>query len=279
MLTTIALLDTSTTTDDDIAQVTTAEIVPIIELTVNEVDGNDVTMGMTSTSPLLRTEDYIPMTPDEALIYYGVELPIGEIFPNFGLTDSRFGIYANENGAYRDANGFTYANGEQSLEIMLSKAMTVGSGIAYYVKLEDDRLEFSTVNGRELAVFHYTGDGDHFHVHFFQNGVIYHVTSNNIPRDDFAGVLAVLVDGGESVFASRALTGSVTAIDANAGLITVSPDEGQGYRGYVVYPPPEEMEKMTKLPSGQRIVITYAGEPATAGCIWRQQLVGIGAVD
>jgi len=283
---------------------------PAVELRFNELD-KEPDMGVTSLFALM-TEDFVPMTREELLNYYGVSLPVEELFPLLSNlepegTGSDWGIYRREGGdIYWDGNtfSFTSADGVLGVSIALDKAFHLPSSPW---ELPGDELRFTSVNGWELALFRYPDEaGDQiFCTEFRQNGVNYRVTGKNLAEGEFAALLEALLEpradfapgevrtvtgtytGGLSrqTLTSTQLDGSTGGTSTDTfvtyrgplGLLTV--DGGSGYPSLSIELTPEQAAQLqfAGLALGDQVTVRFTGEPATIGTVWNQQLVSIEA--
>lgn len=281
---------------------------PAVELRFNEL----IEAPQESVISLfaLMSEDFVPMTWEELLDYYGVTLPVEELFPLLSNlepegTGSDWGIYRREGGdIYWDGNtfSFTSADGVLGVSIALDKAFHLPSSPW---ELPGDELRFTSVNGWELALFRYPDEaGDQiFCTEFRQNGVNYRVTGKNLAEGEFAALLEALLEP-RADFAPgeiRTVTGKVTVgiskqtltaaqLDGSStstdtfvtyrgplGLLTV--DGGSGYPSLSIELTPEQAAQLqfAGLALGDQVTVRFTGEPATIGTVWNQQLVSIEA--
>ncbi len=154
--------------------------------------------SFTSAGILLLEEDYIYMTDDELLDYYGVSLPIEEVLPSLKKqkqsTNGYNGIFKNETrGVYFDNNAFSFSNedGTKKLTVVLAKGHYPFNSIN---KAYDHKLKQSEVNGVNMIIANYTSDGaDMYYAEFMFNGNGYNIYAENMLKDEFANVLDILV--------------------------------------------------------------------------------------
>lgn len=280
---------------------------PAVELRFNELIEEPLTVY--STFPLM-VEDFVPMTRQELLNYYGVSLPVEELFPLLSNlepegTGSDWGIYRREGGdIYWDGNtfSFTSADGVLGVSIALDKAFHLPSSPW---ELPGDELRFTSVNGWELALFRYPDEaGDQiFCTEFRQNGVNYRVTGKNLAEGEFAALLEALLEPREDFApgAVRTVTGKVSVGickqtltasqldgDASAGTfvevsyqgpLILSVNDGGSYSSLHIELTPEQAAQLqfAGLALGDQVTVRFTGEPATIGTVWNQQLVSIEA--
>lgn len=251
----------------------TATIAPEVSLKLNEIEAPEAMYAQIA----LLSQDFVAMTHDELLTYYGITLPVTEVLPNLTClaASEGYGIYESANrGVYYDSNCFVFSDstGTQRISVTLAKAF---KHTYDFFDLTAEELQFTEVNGRALAVFHYRAeDGcDCYYTEFLQNDVAISVASEHITQEAFAACLQALVGNGPlSAREPHRVVGEITFTDHYAHTIGVKLDEGQGYEAITVHLPAGAVESYA---IGQRVTITFTGEPATIGYLWPQQLVGI----
>ena len=245
-----------------------------IPLALNEIAPPQVVTGGID----LSGEDYTAMTVEELLAYYGAELPIAQAFPEFTLDPGGYGIYQREEGGvYYDGNLLVFSDGEGT------RRMTVGLGkvtkrIYDLFTLSGDELRFTAVNGRELAVFHYTDETGQscYYTEFLQGDVAFLVGGENLSPGVYGQLLQLLVEEKQEEGTTHTISGRITAVDPYANHIGITLDEAaapQHSRGYGVDLP--EGMSAEEYALGDWVEVTYRGEPATICTIWAEQLVAI----
>lgn len=253
----------------------------------------------------LMTEDFVPMTRQELLDYYGVELPVEELFPQLSAVGSEEGggfgrgIYRRASGdIYFDGNtfSFTSTDGIQAVNIALDK---VSHMPASPWELIGDELCFTDINGWELALFYYVDrDGNgYWYTEFRQDGAGFCVTGKNLSEGEFAALLEALLEQrsdltpggvrtlrgtygggiGHQFLTTRNPDGSATVEEFWCGPLLLDLDEGGEYATLNIELTPEQAEQLAGTPLGGRVTVRFTGEPATVGTVWPQQLVGIEA--
>lgn len=247
----------------------------VISLNINEIS----TPNTISGNIALMTDDYTAISYEELLRYFDVSLPITETLPYLTLQSKDFGIYQTDNrGIYYDGNFIEFQNsdGTQGINIVLSKVFKHTSDV---FDLSADKLKFTDINGRELAVFHYTNENgaDCYYAEFLQNDVAFVVSSENISAEDYATCLQALVNKTQQSSNSvHTTTGEIITIDPYANHIGVRLDEEQApeySRVYGIDLPDGQSAENYSL--GDRVEVTYTGEPATILTIWADQFVDI----
>ena len=246
-----------------------------ISLNINEIKEPNATSG----SIALMTDDYTAMSYKELLRYFDVSLPITETLPYLTLQRKDFGIFQSENrDVYYDGNSVVFQNsdGTQSINIVLSKVFKHTYDI---FDLSDDKLKFTDINGRELAVFHYKNENgaECYYAEFLQDDVAFIISSENISAEDYAKCLQALVNKTQQSSNSvHTITGEIMAIDPYANHIGIRLDEDKApeySRGYGIDLPDGQSADGYSL--GDRVEVTYTGEPATILTIWAEQFVDI----
>ena len=246
-----------------------------ISLNINEIAIPDTVIGNIN----LSGDDFTAISYEELLNYFDVSLPISETLSYLTLQSKDFGIFQSENrDVYYDGNSVVFQNsdGTQSVNIVLSKVFKHTYDI---FDLSDDELKFTDVNGRELAVFYYKSENgaDCYYAEFLQDDVAFIISSENISAEDYAKCLQALVDKTQqSSDAVHTIIGEIMAIDPYANHIGIRLDEDKApeySRGYGIDLPDGQSADGYSL--GDRVEVTYIGEPATILTIWAEQFVDI----
>ena len=231
----------------------------------------------------LMGEDFTPMPYDELLDYFGIALPVEEALPGFRRVppEGGYGVYRTaDRGVYYDGNSVAFAAGEAGKERIFSVTLAKAFQHPYDIfLLSEDELRFTELNGRSLALFHYTDeDGSScYYVEFLQNGVGYYVGTKNVSESDFLRGLAALVKASDPpAGGTRTVCGRVTVVDRTAQHIAIALEGGEEPVSLGIDLPPGEAENYAL---GDRITVTYTGEPATIATLWRQQILQIGPAD
>lgn len=171
---------------------------------------------------------------------------------------------------------FQNSDGTQSVNIVLSKVFKHTYDL---FDLRDDELKFTDVNGRELAVFHYKNENgaECYYAEFLQDDVAFIISSENISAEDYAKCLQALVNKTQQSSNSvHTITGEIMATDPYANHIGIRLDEDKApeySRGYGIDLPDGQSADGYSL--GDRVEVTYIGEPATILTIWAEQFVDI----
>jgi len=230
----------------------------------------------------LSGSDREDMTFEQAEEYFGVKLALPETLSYLSLTKKGEGycIYKRENGeVYFDCNAFSYSDGSaRSLNITLAKVFKHPYDFATF---SGESIKFTSVNGRELAVFSFASDGDSvLYTEFLQNGTGYYIEARNIPQDDFYALLCGIVAAKElAVGGVRSFTGTVSGFDGYAGVLMLDLEPGtdpEGRAGISVLLPEGEAASFSL---GERVIVSFSGEPATVQQILKQQLYSIEKID
>lgn len=278
---------------------------PVVEMNFNEL--TEALPQATYSLFALLTEDFVPMTQQELLDYYGVALPVEELFPLLSAVGPEEGdgfgrgIYRREGGEpYFDTNTFSFesADGVLAVYVSLDKVFHLP---ASSWELPGDELRFTGINGWELALFRYPDEEGNgcFHTEFRQNGVNFCVTGKNLAEGEFAALLEALLEPRENHAPGevRTVTGTVSAGiskqtltasqldgDASAGTFVevsyqgplgLAVNDGGDYSFLRIELTPEQAFRLAELSVGDQVTVRFTGEPATIGTVWNQQLVSI----
>lgn len=274
---------------------------PAVEMHFNELAEAPVQNNVSLFA--LMMEDFVPMTREELLNYYGVTLPVEELFPHLSAVGPEVGdgfgrgIYRRDDGEpYFDCNTFSFASadGVLGVSISLDKAFHLPASIW---ELPGNELHFTVVNGWELALFRYPDEegNKYFYTEFCQNGVNYRVTGKGMCEQEYAVVLESLLEPREDFAPGtvRTVTGTVTAGISRQVLTSTGPDggvqtevtwrgplgltvdDGSKYPSLLVELTPEQAFQFAELSVGDLVTVRFIGEPATVGTLWPQQIVSL----
>lgn len=273
---------------------------PIIQMNFNQMDG-ELERDAAAMFALLG-EDFVPMTREELLDYYGVTLPVEEILPSLSAVGPEEGdgfgrgIYRRENGdTYFDTNTFSFESGDGVLGVYVTLDKAFHMPAASW-ELPGDGLKFTAINGWELALFRYPDEegNQYFYTEFLQNGVGYRVCGKNRCEQEFAAVLEALLEKRNDYAPGEARTfvgeytggicrlartsanpdGSVAVVETWwDGILGLRLEEGAEYTNLRIDLTPEQAEALSELSLGDRVEVTFTGEPAAIGTVWQQQLV------
>ena len=218
------------------------------------------------------------MTLEQAEEYFGVKLVLPETLSYLSLMPKKEGycVYRRESReVYFDCNAFSFSDGAaRSVNITLAKVFKHPYDFASFT---GESIKFTSVNGRELAVFSFTSDGDSvFYTEFLQNGTGYYIEARNIPQDDFYTFLCSIVKTKElAVGGVRSFTATVSGIDVNADIIMLDLDPGTDPEGRIGISVQLPEGKASSFSRGDRVKVSFTGEPATVQQILKQQFYGI----
>lgn len=226
----------------------------------------------------LMWEDHAPMTYEELLDYFQTDLPVTQVLPDLTLKESSYGIYqGEERGTYYDGNTVVFESGDgtQQVRVVLSKVFKHTSDV---FSLTGDQLAFTTVNDRDLAVFHYTDEAGQscYYAEFLQHDVAFQVEGQNLSEEEYAKVLEILVDPAQQEKEEHCLVGRVIATDPyinDLGILLDGEQVPPYSRGYRLHLP--EGLRVEDFALGDVVEVTYAGEPATICTVWEEQFVDI----
>lgn len=257
----------------------------------------------TSNFIALHWEDFVSMTYGEVLDYFGVALPVEEALPGLTLNEELSGCYGYGFGVYWRADEESYFdnNGFVFTDKGGMRRFTVGLGTTFISSLDinfmrSDKaaqpLEFTRLKGWDLILFHYTDkEGKlHYRTEFFQNGVAYWVSTTGLTEEEFARGLMAILEEKPAVKEPATILGTVSWVDGSYetffdgeqyhyseyhDYIEVLLDEGQQYKRLTIWLP-NEAKQYTK---GDRVAVTFTGEPATIGIVWPGQLIEVTPVE
>jgi len=234
----------------------------------------------------LNANDFVSMTDDEFLKYYGVSFSINKAVPTLELQPQNpaygNGIFKNSSRVtYYDSHTFVFANdgNTQRIEITLSKT-------AYYPGLivgadeSGAQLKQSEINGFAVTIFQYAGENGstRYHTEFLNNGIAYCITSYNLSQKDYTVALTSVIADNLTAEANpsgaeelHTVTGTVNSVDENANLISISSGNGV-FSTLKVYLPDGDAKTYSV---GDKVKVSYIGNPITICTIWEQQLKSI----
>lgn len=245
---------------------------PTVSLALNEIQ---MPTSVTANIDLVG-EDYSPMTYEALTDYLGIRLPLSELPAQLVLQGGDYGVFQRDGDVYYDANTLVLENADQTqrLTLTLSKA---NKHVYDFFDLTAEELQFTTVGGRELAVFHYTNEAgaDCFYTEFLQDDVAFLLASENLSAEEYASCLQALVAPAPPQ-ATHTLTGVVSVVDPYANRISIrlpAEDAAPYSRGYGIILP--ENLQASDYSLGDTIKVTFEGEPATICTIWAEQLLSL----
>ena len=230
-----------------------------------------------SNTIALNQADFTAMTEKEMLDYYGIQIAIEGAVPDLKPQSQTFGIYKNaERGVYYDHNTFAYLSPDHSqrLEIAVGK-VTFPPTLAVHDEV-DRTLRQSEIHGIGITVFSYTdSEGVKcYHTEISNNGIAYSITSAGLTQKTYEAAVASLISDNfipvDSMGSASAhtVTGIVDGVDETANLITVQSDGAP----LTVYLAKKEAGRYSV---GDKVEISYVGNPITLCTIWKQQLSSI----
>lgn len=234
----------------------------------------------------LNGNDFVPMTDDEFLNYYGVSFSIDKAVPVLELQPQNpkysNGIFKNNSrGIYYDSHTFVFASDGNSerIEITLGKTAYY-PGLIVRTDKSGVQLKQSQINGFAVTIFQYTGENGStcYYTEFLNNGIAYCITSYNLSRKDYAtalnSVIANNIDAEADISGAgdtHTVIGTVNAVDKNANLISISMGDGV-FSALKIYLSDGETKNYSV---GDKARVNYVGNPFTICTIWEQQLKSI----
>lgn len=255
-----------------------AEKKQAVTLHVNEISTPSAVMNHIA----LWGEDYAAMTYEELLDYFQTSLSVSQALPNLTLQEGTYGVYQrDERGIYYDGNAVVFESGDgtQRVQVILSKVFKHTSDV---FQLTGDQLSFTQVQNRNLVVFHYTDEVGQscYYAEFLQHDVAFQVDGENLSEEEYAQVLEALVDPAQQEEAVHTLVGTVTATDPytnDLGILLEGENVSTYSRGYGIDLP--ENLRVEDFALGDRVEVTYTGEPATICTVWAEQFLDIQRMD
>ncbi len=153
------------------------------------------TVGMGSLDIGLVPEDFIEMTYDEMLEYYGAEI-IPDIPENLTLEeyeDRRYGIYKRDGGTgevYYDNTRFDYfdQDGIRNVSIEAAKGRLPFSCVVF----ADDCKEKSYIRGVEILMVKIGKEG--YSAELMVRGVGFRIKSGGLSEEEFVDVVASIIE-------------------------------------------------------------------------------------
>lgn len=251
----------------------------------------------------LWVEDFVPMTRQDLLDYYGVALPVEELFPALSAVGPEEGdgfgrgLYRRTDGEpYFDTNTFSFESTDGAFGVYITLDKAFHLPVAPW-ELPGDELRFTVVNGWELALFCYVDEEGnlYYYTEFRQNGVNFRVTGKNMGELEFAALLEALLEPrsdyapgevrtfrgtygggiGHQFLTTSNPDGSTAVEESWRGPLLLDLDEGMEYASLIIELTPEQAEAFADLSLGDRVTVHFTGEPVTVGTVWNQQLVSI----
>ena len=258
----------------------------VFPIVFNEVD--EAPAGVAGMIALM-VEDFRPMSAEESLDYFGVKLPEDGIAPGLQLTgggcfgDSH-GLYrSGERGVYYDVNAYEFTDGDKRVTLTLRTLFHMAPSLKQ-VKNGPEHIEFTQINGWELALFQYEDENGTrcVYTEFALDGVTCTLSASGLGKNELAAALMSLLPQREHVPGPVTVTGAVTHVDSRKSdyfdgvrhhysedhdFITVD----CGGTRLTVWLPGEA----NRFRVGDSVTVTYNGEPATVRNIWPGQLVSV----
>lgn len=164
------------------------------DMYINEIEITEAAQLFKSNMFCLSVENFNKMTRDETLQYFGVNLDISSVLPNFQEdSDSQYGIFKFPDGSVFDQQTFIYrGEQEQTLRITMRKDMLPASSL---VEAYAQELVESKVMGQDVIVARYinkNGSEAYYAESVLDNlGVM--VTTEDMTLDDFTAVLVYFI--------------------------------------------------------------------------------------
>ena len=237
----------------------------------------------------LAPEDFQPMSVEKSLRYFGLTENVIIPGAGFELTGGGcfgggHGVYrAEESGVYYDVNSYVFTKGGKSVTLTLRTVFKNLLPSPEQVKNGPEKIKLTEINGWDLALFRYEdGEDECVYTELVQEGVIFTVTARGLESDELASALESILPQKEGIPEPRTAAGTVTHVDSRTednfdgaqhhhnechDYITVD----CGGTLLTLWLPGEA----DRYSVGDRVTVTYNGEPATAYNIWPGQLVSV----
>lgn len=244
-----------------------------IRARLNEIEP---TRGLTNDIAVF-SDDFVPMSREEALEYFGTEPFVSELFPETEQKEGRFGVYRRKGGKgeiYWDLTTFSrrIPGSGAEINVTLSKARL---GFVGDIEIRPEgEPKFTPVNGRRLAIFHYTGaDGKSvLSTEWLQDGVAWRISSSGLSDDDFLRLLrrAVKTTDPPPETDIDGISGKVVLIDPVARRVGIRSADDDKYVVTICLPKSVNIEDLTLFDNAKA---TWRGGFATLLTVWEEQLV------
>ena len=139
----------------------------------------------------LMCDDFVEMTPEEMMAYYGVNV-VPEVPAELeAWEDQRCGVFRRGGGTgevYWDGNVLNFSNDSFSRSVNLEvwKARSFISCVAYFDLIE----ERSVINGVEVAIA--LSEGGYYHAEFTRGGVGFRLIAEGLSEEEVVTVIRSL---------------------------------------------------------------------------------------
>ncbi len=192
-----APLSTSPVTDPPVTEPTVAEPTENHVPQEKPVNNNMIVMNQMTSLPeadyfALFTNDFVSMTKQEMLEYYGINV-FATVPDDLALkSEQHFGIYRRENGTgdiYHDTNDIVFANADSTRGFGISVAK--GRYPYSFVPLWESISEMSTINGVSVGIGQLP-DGSYYAEFMYQN-VGFRLHGVGVSVDELESMIASLI--------------------------------------------------------------------------------------
>ncbi len=237
----------------------------------------------------LATEDFCSMSIEESFEYFGITLPEDGIVPGLSLIGggcfgSGCGVYRTEDrGVYYDVNSYEFTGSGKSVIVTLRTRFHLMPSSEQVIN-GPEQMEFTEINGWELALFRYEDDarGECVHTEFVLDGVTCTISTCGLENDELAQVLMGILPQKEHVMEPVSVTGTVTHVDSRTEDYFDGTEHHYSESHDYIIVDCGDTRLTVWLPgeadrfhTGDSVTITYSGEPATAYNIWPGQLISV----
>ena len=243
--------------------------------------------GMISLDP----RDFISMSTQEAMDYFGIALPDIYTLAGLPLTGADCmgpgaGRYESEDrGVYFDSNSFTYSAEDRRIVLAARTTFSHTIPTSEQVAAGPEDMTFTEVNGWQLVLFRYPDEAGNPQVYteFVLGDTVCSLTAAGLTDEAFAAALGEVLPEKESpADGITACTGTVLTVDSREEYYF----DGQephvstvhdwialdiGGTRYTVW----LLGEAGAFREGDQVSLSYRGEPATAYSVWPGQLISV----
>lgn len=243
--------------------------------------------GMISLDP----RDFVSMTTQEAMDYFGIDLPDVYTLAGLPLTGADCmgpgaGRYESETqGVYFDCNSFTYSDEDQRVVLAARTTFTHTIPTSEQVASGPEEMSFTEVNGWQLVLFRYPDEAGNplVYTEFVLGDTVCSLSAAGLTDEAFAAALGEVLPEKESpADGITTCTGTVVSVDSREETYFDGQEHHVSTRRdwltldvdgtrYTVWLPGEAGAYW----EGDQVTLSYRGEPATAYNIWPGQQISV----
>ena len=216
----------------------------------------------------LDAADFVPLSGEELLAFDQAVQPIENLFPELSRVPAQEppGVYRQDQGRgeiYFDANTVLYTDQTETRRVELTLSQVSLTIPAQLELVHADSLAATEVNGRQLYVFR---EGNSLFTSWMDGQTGWQLLTSGLSEGDLSALLTQLVTPGDGADL-QTREGKLTVIDPQARLVAVQSEDGSVLSVLL----PEEVE-LGSLRLGDRVRVSWHGEPATIPMVWAQQV-------